>query len=89
MYDSVEITADLSFDETGLNNVSTQPLFEDMISLFEVQQAVKATKSNKASGVYSIPVEVLKMTLQYLVCMYCSMSALESVRFPLSGERAL
>ena len=43
-----------------MNNVSTEPLFEDMISLFEVQQAVKAAKTNKASGVDSIPDEVLK-----------------------------
>ena len=60
LYDSVEITSELSSDETGLNNVSTQPLSEDMISLFEVKKAVKATKTNKASGVDSIPVEVLK-----------------------------
>ena len=37
-----------------------KPLFDDMISIAEVQLAVKKAKNNKASGADSIPVEVYK-----------------------------
>ena len=58
VYYSTESNTEPIFDETNPNNVVPEPLFDDMISLAEVQRAVKTSKNNKASGADSIPVEV-------------------------------
>ena len=39
---------------------TNEKMFDEPISIFEVQQAVKDAKLNKASGIDNIPVEVLK-----------------------------
>ena len=56
LYDNTEPIV----DEAILDNTVQEPLFDDMISLTEVQLAVKAAKLNKASGADSIPVEIYK-----------------------------
>ena len=50
---------------------------------------VSAAKYNKASGFDAIPVEVLKMILRYLFCIFCLMFVLEQERYRLTGERVL
>ena len=47
LYDSTESITERIFDETNQNNVP-EPLFDDMISISEVQLAVKKAKNNKA-----------------------------------------
>ena len=50
LYDSTECNTERIFDETNQNNVP-EPLFDDMISIAEVQLAVKKAKiKKKASG---------------------------------------
>ena len=41
LYDSIEITSDLISDETGSNSARTEPLFKEMISLFEVRKLLR------------------------------------------------
>lgn len=60
LFDSNGDISDLDFNITDSIDDSGEPLFDDMITLFEVQKAVNMAKNNKASGIDAIPVEVLK-----------------------------
>ena len=42
-------------------------MFDEPISIFEVQQVVKDAKLNKKSGTDNIPVEVLNMIFQFFM----------------------
>ena len=46
--------------------VENDPLFNDDITLFEIQKAVREAKAHKATGFDNIPSEVFKMTALYL-----------------------
>ena len=47
-------------DQTSNQSHNAEPLFDDMISIFEVKKAVNDAKFKKACGIDSIPTEVLK-----------------------------
>ena len=57
LYDSNEFFSDSDLDEPHPNDDNVEPLFENIISLLEVQNAVNMAKKNKASDVDAIPDE--------------------------------
>ena len=46
-------------------NVEDEPLFNDDITVFEIQKAVREAKAHKASGFDNIPLEVLYICFTY------------------------
>ena len=49
---------------------NSQPLFDDMISIFEVRKAVSDAKFNKACCIDCIPAEVLKIMVLFLYYIF-------------------
>ena len=89
MYDSNDNNTELIVDEAILDNTVQEPLFDDMISLAEVQLAVKAAKLNTASGADSIPVEIYKNDTAISCLHIFLMYVLGLVLYHQNGIRAL
>ena len=68
--------------------VENGPLFNDDITLFEIQKAVREAKAHKATGLDDIPSEVFKMTL-YLSYIFFLTNVLKLEKSQQTGAKVL
>ena len=86
---TAKVTTNASNHVISRDNIenSNEHLFDETISVFEVWQAVKEAKLNKASGIDNIPADVLKNNTAIPFCTSCIMLCLRKEPFQRNGVK--